>query len=264
VFVEMAKRPHIHFQVLTKRPARMAEFAQEIVFAGRRRGPDASQPVPWVWPENVWAGTTVEDQQRADERIPWLRQIPAKVRFLSVEPMLGAVDISNHLWPACWHWDGRFDSPEAALAADDGWAKQKPQGLLSSHVAKTLINWVIVGGESGHHARPSSPAWFRSLREQCEGSGTAFFFKQWGEWVPGNGYAGDDLYDRVRKQHDGTLFGDDRKGTGSGVRSGFFNYNDVWHELGPNPFRQTMDRVGRANDPQTLDGIEHHAFPRTP
>ena len=125
VFDEMRRRPHVTFQVLTKRTARMAEFAEA-------RG----------WPRNAWAGSTVEDQRRADERIPHLRRVPAVVRFLSMEPLLGPVD----------------------LRGGDG------------------VGWVIAGGESGRHARITHPDWFRSLRDQCAASGIPFFFKQWGEW----------------------------------------------------------------------------------
>jgi protein gp37 len=100
-------------------------------------------------PENVWVGTTVEDQQRADERIPALLAIPARVRFLSMEPLLGPVDISrfvsSRMWPA------------------------------------ERLHWVITGGESGRNARPSHPDWFRDLRDQAQAAGVAFHFKQWGE-----------------------------------------------------------------------------------
>ena len=97
-------------------------------------------------PANVWIGTTVEDQQRADERIPKLLQIPARVRFLSCEPLLTHVNVM-------WHF-----------ANNPG-----------------LLHWVICGGESGPGARPMHPQWARSLRDQCKAAGVAFLFKQWGE-----------------------------------------------------------------------------------
>ncbi len=99
-------------------------------------------------PANVWVGTTTEDQQRADERIPSLLEIPARVRFLSCEPLIGPIFL-----------------PAEALT--EGGA-----------------NWVIAGGESGHGARPMHPAWPRSLRDQAQAAGVAFHFKQWGEWAP--------------------------------------------------------------------------------
>jgi protein gp37 len=97
-------------------------------------------------PANVWIGTTVEDQQRADERIPALLKIPARVRFLSCEPLLESLQLQ--------HWLGT-----------------------------TNIHWVICGGESGPGARPMHPDWARSLRDQCQAAGVAFFFKQWGNWT---------------------------------------------------------------------------------
>jgi protein gp37 len=99
---------------------------------------------------NVWLGTSVEDQRWADIRIPQLLLTPAAVRFLSCEPLLGPVDL---------------------------WAYLELGG----------IDWVIVGGESGHGARPMNPAWARSLRDQCRDAGVAFFFKQWGGRTPKSG-----------------------------------------------------------------------------
>jgi protein gp37 len=100
-------------------------------------------------PANVWIGTTVEDQQRADERIPDLLKIPARVRFLSCEPLLTHVNAMYH------------------FANNPG-----------------QLHWVICGGESGPGARPMHPQWATSLRDQCAAAGVPFLFKQWGEWLP--------------------------------------------------------------------------------
>jgi len=123
--------PSLDWLLLTKRPSNVTKM------------------VPWAaaWPHNVWLGTTVENQEWAEKRISSLVANPAVVRFLSVEPILGSLDLSR-------------------------WARE--------------IEWVIVGGESGHHARPSQPAWVRLIRDQCVASGIAFFFKQWGDWMPGD------------------------------------------------------------------------------
>ena len=109
---------------------------------------------PWTndWPDNVWIGTTVEDQKRADERLPILLKVPAKCRFLSCEPLLGSVDLSP-------------------------WTTKLPRGLHP-------INWVIAGGESGGNARAMLPGWARQLRDQCQQAGIPFHFKQWGHWAP--------------------------------------------------------------------------------
>lgn len=135
--------PNLDWLLLTKRPDHMAEWFRAQVGGFR-------------WPANAWAGATVEDQRRADERIPHLLRVPARVRFLSMEPLLGAVDVRPWVNPV------RF-----------------PDGT-----ALNPVNWIIAGGESGHNARPSDPVWIRALRDQCLAAGVAFHFKQWGEWAP--------------------------------------------------------------------------------
>lgn len=181
VFAVMALCPQHTFQVLTKRPERMAEWANsELVqhrIAKARDGITVARKIAelkeirskmktggvgvsatqirniasrqqWAteagiaWPlPNCWLGTSIEDQTAADERIPHLLRVPAAVRFLSVEPLLGLVELSQ--------W-----------------------------IVGKKCNWVIVGGESGPGARPMHPAWARSLRDQCVAAGVPFFFKQ--------------------------------------------------------------------------------------
>ena len=112
----------------------------------------------YKWPlPNVWLGVSAEDQARADERIPHLLATPAAKRFISAEPLLGAINIIDAMWAG-------EDDPIETLNAG--------------------IDWVIAGGESGPGARPSHPDWFRSLRDQCAAAGVPFFFKQWGTWGP--------------------------------------------------------------------------------
>jgi protein gp37 len=110
-------------------------------------GPKANVP---PYPSNVWLGTTVENQESADKRVKYLLEFtkPA-VRFLSCEPLLGPVDIHRYLEPGT-------------------------NGVR--------IDWVIVGGESEHGARPMNPEWAESLRDQCQDAGVPFLFKQWGSW----------------------------------------------------------------------------------
>jgi protein gp37 len=117
------------------------------------------------FPPNVWIGTSVENQETADERIPRLLRIPAAVRFLSVEPLLGPVD----LWEARYRHDGATGSAFA-------WGRG--------------VNWVIVGGESGRNARPMNPDWARDIRDACEAAEVPFLFKQWGEWFPRSQWEG--------------------------------------------------------------------------
>lgn len=125
IFDTITKTPQHTYQILTKRADRMAEY-----FRTRRV------------PQNAWMGVSVEDQQYGVPRIDYLRQVNAKVRFLSVEPLLEAL--------------GELD-------LDD-------------------IHWVIVGGESGPKARPMQESWVEDIRIQCEEKNIAFFFKQWGGW----------------------------------------------------------------------------------
>jgi protein gp37 len=169
VFSQMRRRPHLTFQVLTKRPARMVEFWEWLMGYATGDGK--------VWPDNVWAGTTVEDQKRANERIPLLVQVPAKVRFLSVEPMLGPIDLT-------WLWHGYTDDGPAPGVEHCSWCGgASNQGPHDCYSEDPLIHWVIAGGESGRGARPSHPDWFRGLRDQCDDAVVPFFFKQWGAHV---------------------------------------------------------------------------------
>ena len=122
VFATMRACPQHTFQILTKRSKRLAELAPQL-----------------DWAPNVWMGVTVEDG-RVIHRIPDLRRVPAAVRFLSCEPLIG---------------------PCENMPLDG-------------------IDWVIVGGESGPHARPMDITWVRSIFKQCRSAKAAFFFKQWG------------------------------------------------------------------------------------
>ena len=131
VFETMREASWHEFQLLTKRPDRMADFVAS--YAGR--------PLHETHP-NVWLGTSVESQPYV-KRARRIASLSSAVRFLSCEPLLGPLDLT---------------------------------GLLG----EDAINWVIVGGESGHHARPMDPEWVRAIREQCRTADVPFFFKQWG------------------------------------------------------------------------------------
>lgn len=177
VFAVMALTPHHTYQVLTKRHARMrsllnsTEFQQTVghavvELARRHRMPEPAGALCWPLP-NLWLGVSVETQQWADIRVPALLGTPAAVRFLSCEPLLGPV-----LLCSC---DG------AAYTVRRHPFLENPGCPLHGH---NRIDWVIVGGESGGHARPMHPSWARRLRDQCTATGVPFLFKQWGEWAP--------------------------------------------------------------------------------
>lgn len=114
---------------------------------------------------NVWAGATVENQEWADRRLPYLRNVPAARIFVSAEPLVGPLDLSRHL-------PRNRTTPRAM---DGGFS----------------LDWVITGGESGPSARPAHDGWYKSLRDQCTASGTSFFFKQHGEWIASDQWSGD-------------------------------------------------------------------------
>ena len=142
VFETMARAEHHVFQVLTKRHARLAAWTKR----------NWRKPLP-----NVWLGVSIENQRWADRRIPKLLEAPAAVRFLSCEPLLGSVDLTEWLW--------EFPSNPSS----------------APHEA---LHWIIVGGESGPRFRRFNLDWARSLRDQCVSAGVPFFFKQVGGRTP--------------------------------------------------------------------------------
>lgn len=163
--------PNLDWLLLTKRPENVVSKINKAIKLISSDDNDADLMVAMEWLgwvkhgsdytlPNVWIGASVEDQDAADKRIPELLKIPAKVRFLSMEPLLGDVNIWDNLIPS--------------FASDDPRHFPKRNG----------IEWVIAGGESGSYARPMHPDWARSIRDQCVATGTPFLFKQWGEFAP--------------------------------------------------------------------------------
>lgn len=154
LMVVIQHTPNLDWLLLTKRP-------QNIVSKVRGCGAVAGNGTRYL-PVNAQLGTTAEDQKRADLNIPTLlkakQTLGARVAFVSIEPMLGPVDLIS-VWV--------------------------PNSILRNMVpAISKLDWVIVGGESGHGARPMHPDWVCNLRDQCQDAGVPFLFKQWGEWMP--------------------------------------------------------------------------------
>ncbi len=209
IFHVMARCPHHIFQVLTKRPERMRD------------------QVLGIWgtpPPHVWFGVSVEDQMTANVRIPLLLATPASKRFLSCEPVLKEIDLER----GGWSFLGRIKGPQ-------GRRYEK-------------IDWVIAGGESGPGARPMHPDWVRNLRDQCAARGVPFFFKQWGEWFPGElEDNGSKIVARPDVDHD------------ANADTWEFRHCD-FHTF-PAPDFTGMLCVGKKRAGRLLDGVEHNGFP---
>lgn len=305
VFDIMSQSPQHTFIVLTHRPESMVDFICGMNFCG------FWGPVP----KHIWLGVTCENQAKADERIPVLLQIPAAVRFVSIEPMLGPVDLSKWIMPrtpftpenapekwADFTWPdwvpekvreqiedfwGQFgrkpkdwvenaihnDSPpfgmhmgyrderngEAVygrwifawnnigrLIGDNG--EIYYPSIPRAHLFDTTryywhdLHWTICGGETGPGARPMHPDWTRSLRDQCQATGTPFFFKSWGDWTPINQpwNQSNDIQDLSNNERWLNLAG------GHG-----FHGDNVWR----------MRKVGKKRAGRLLDGREYSEYP---
>lgn len=157
------EHPELDFLVLTKRPENVMLWGPTMMCWVREER----------FPKNLWLGTSVENQEQADKRIPELLKVPAAVRFLSCEPLLGAVSLDCML---------NSDGTKGYSNCLTGKGDSKEDGSWWDVTLPGKIHWVICGGESGPKARPMHPGWARSLRAQCKAAGVPFLFKQWGEW----------------------------------------------------------------------------------
>lgn len=190
-------------------------------------------------PVNVWLGATVINQAEADRDVPKLLQVPACVRFLSIEPMLGPVDLTRISLGT-----SRFE-PEP----DSGWdgVDNIAWTIDALKGAKSLnwrgLDWVICGGESGPRARPMHPDWVRSLRDQCAAAGVPLLLKQWGEWADA---AAASLPDRAGELKARVIRMDGSEPTSIGPEDTDWVF---------------LQRYGKKAAGRLLDGIEHNGFP---
>jgi len=176
-FFELIERtPNLIWLLLTKRIGNVARMLEE---QGLSR-----------LPSNVWLGATVVNQAEADRDIPKLLQVPAANRFLSMEPLLGPVNLSDisdgHADSTIprEYWEEGFDTDDSPPAVGHNCLTgERWQRFGEWYEDGQRIDWVIVGGESGPGARPMHPDWARGLRDQCQAAGVPFLFKQWGEWA---------------------------------------------------------------------------------
>jgi protein gp37 len=210
--------PNLDWLVLTKRIGNAMAMLDE---AGGWAGIDthgARNPL-----SNLKLGATAANQPEADRDIAKLLAVPAAGHFVSIEPMLGPIDLEHLGRYSAYRW----------INALTGWVTEghlaRSSEECSSNVAcyqATRLDWVIVGGESGPGARPMHPDWARSLRDQCASAGVPFFFKQWGEWAP---------YDR--------------------------SHTPGYALHTPNSLDEPMQMFGKRLSGRLLDGVEHNAFP---
>lgn len=237
IFAVMALCPQHVFQVLTKRPEWMQQYVSgfgdaEHGPAWRTRGrvqqamrqidPDTSL---YQWPlPNVWLGVSVEDQVRADERIPVLLDTPAAVRWISAEPLLGPVDLTT-----IQVHGGDCEIYPLKGTTDCINAEGEP------HPDVPALDWVVAGGESGPGARPMHPGWARALRDQCAAAGTPFLFKQWGDYLP-------------QDQTDA-----------SGLQWVVGHSDPRNHDWEPQGFASI--RIGKKAAGRRLDGVQHDGYP---
>ena len=251
VFAVMALCPQHTFQVLTKRPERASaylhhrpngrwpalDYAALIAFTGAWNTPELDLKDGWPLP-NVWLGTSVSDQKSADERIPHLLDAPAAVRFVSAEPLLGPVDLSD------WFHDSDCTGFQSSTDCAE-WAEGECSCVASGGPYEDTLDWVIVGGESGRNARPMHPDWARNLRDQCADAGAAFFFKQWGHWLPSD-QACPSLFDGSPVDPIGQW---DR--ADADERGALHHWDDCTSSI-----RLKKKQAGRF-----LDGVEHNGMP---
>lgn len=270
VFNVMRHVPRHTFMVLTKRPENIT--------------PDLID-----FPPNVWLGVTAENQEMADERIPELLRVNAPVRFVSAEPLLGPLDLSewlretttihisadvegmirNRHFAGLTGEDGReLTESEAqdelfALHARGvkyisagGCDSFDPQTGCPGHKNPPKLGWVIVGGETGPGARPMHPDWVRSIRDQCQTAGVPFFLKGWGEWYEAP----------PRGQREGFPWFDTAKGEAGKPKAFFVHLDGTMHcftdAARDEPGKPAvMVRVGKRRAGRLLDGREWNEIP---
>jgi len=263
MFAVMALCPQHRFLVLTKRPERMAEICTAAAWFGKRarfgrgnailaEGTISHRVLP-----NIWLGVTVEDQAAADARLPVLAKLAVAGwnTFVSVEPLLGAVDLSR----CCYRSAGLYVDWYDALRGRLLHSAPGSSGLVRNASPAGPLKWVICGGESGPGARPVHPDWVRALRDQCQAARVPFLFKQWGAYRPGHDYyldGDDDVRERaLDRKHvlitrHGTIWQVGTPGT------------DEQHDGQPPPGTWIMHPMSKKQAGRELDGREWDEWPK--
>ncbi len=220
VLIKMSEHPEHIFQILTKFPERITDIE---------------------FPDNVWIGTTVEDQEKANKRIPELLKIKAGKRFVSIEPMQGAIDLNSIEQKS---GDKHICYYQVLKPITTGGDSNRP-----------ALDWVIAGGQTGPRAVPMYPQWVRNIKNQCKEASVPFFFKSWGSWLPweldaqppfGNSQNGQTI------DTHGLEIIDPESG----------EHNKKWYDtfdLGDNMLG--FEKVGSKNTGHLLDGEVYQEFP---
>ncbi|NID15021.1 phage Gp37/Gp68 family protein [Luteibacter yeojuensis] len=231
LFELILKTPNLDWLLLTKRIGNAGRLIEEQRLRHARYFDEWAFSEGWLKgepPANVWLGATVCNQEEADRDIPKLLALPARVHFVSMEPLLGHVDLEHAcgLGRGIPSWDDSADVAADAMALRYG--------------DTSRLDWVIVGGESGPGARPMHPDWVRSLRDQCAAASVPFLFKQWGAWAPDDG------------RHSERMFV---------YRSGMSDIPDFRVPDPANDGETEMAPVGKRKAGRMLDGLHHDGFP---
>lgn len=235
LFSLIDETPHLDWLLLTKRIGNVSKmYAETPIYwhDGQLTVADLHEPMP-----NVWLGATICNQEEADRDIPKLLATPAAKRFLSIEPLLGEIDLQKITLRA----DGGLPTSLSKQLGD------YVQPLSGNFTDSPRLDWVIVGGESGHGARPMHPDWARSLRDQCAAANVPFMFKQWGDFVSAAHHADENLL------------------TESSLSGGWLEMNgDVSLGEKAMPYRTGAVHVFKTNKKlagRLLDGLEHNGYP---
>jgi protein gp37 len=222
LFGLIEQTPNLDWLLLTKRIGN-ANAMIEQAMTGALSHALPRKIAKWPLP-NVWLGATICNQAEADRDIPKLLAVPSAVRFLSIEPMLGPIDL-------------------------DAFPIYGPD-------REQLLHWVIAGGESGSHARPSHPYWFRSLRDQCAAARVPFLFNQWGEWGPragrlfGSGEDFQSIDPECKRWPDIIRLGEHGRDTRI--------CENCTPDMGEEVF---MQKVGKKTAGRMLEGAQHDGYP---
>ncbi|MDZ4282781.1 MAG: phage Gp37/Gp68 family protein [Hydrogenophaga sp.] len=265
LFALINDTPNLDWLLLTKRIGNAARMLRE----------DPPEGIDMALLKNLWLGATICNQEEADRDIPKLLRVPAAKRFLSMEPLLSLVDARRYLARHCERHPGALE-PDGKCEVCEGrgiWGLgDEPLTEAEKAPIRPGLDWVIVGGESGTHARPMHPDWARDLRDQCVTAGVSFLFKQWGEWLPINQQ--DEAFtnrlycsNRVAKLHEDQGALDDCYGRRCTVDYTVVHFDGTTHSIHePNAFLQGTEamqtfKVGKKAAGRLLDAVQHDGYP---